>query len=158
MKAVWINLAAAAAVVAVCLLCFRLDALLPFTLPDTPDCMAWIFLLAGAGMIVAAVAALLSRGGSTGAPADPTRRLVRSGIYRWLRNPIYAGGALVLLGVSLARSSPVLLLAACLFPIVLHFTVVRSEEERMERDFGQAYLAYKKTVPRWIPRPRKPSS
>lgn len=110
------------------------------------------------GIILLALAetAFLAWGGATGAPADPTKRLVVFGIYRWVRNPIYLGGALVLLGVALARRSPTLLSAAALFSISIHFTVVRSEERRLEADFGQDYLENKRRVPRWIPRvPRK---
>jgi protein-S-isoprenylcysteine O-methyltransferase Ste14 len=57
--------------------------------------------------------------------------------------------------VSLARNSPTLLLAAILFIPVMHFTVVRSEERRLERDFRVEYSEYKLRVSRWIPRPPK---
>ncbi len=150
-----INLMASAAAVVGGLLCFWVDSFLPFALPALPAPVFWGLMLAGMGLIIAAECAFVMRGGSSGAPADPTRRLVTVGIYRWVRNPIYLGGALVLLGVSLARHSPTLFLAACLYLPVLHVTVVRSEERRMERDFDGEYLEYKRSVPRWIPRPPK---
>ena len=155
MRQILANLLASAAAVAGCLLCFWLDSFLPFALPAVPALSYWMVLLSGMGLIAAAEGALLMRGGSSGAPAVPTRRLVTSGIYRWVRNPIYLGGALVLLGVSLARHSPVLLAAACLYLPVLHVAVIRGEERRMERDFDGDYLEYKRNVPRWIPRPPK---
>ena len=155
MKKILVNLLACAAILAVCLLCFRADSFLPFALPAAPALVYWIILMAGMGLIVAAEAVFLRRGGSTGAPADPTHRLVTGGIYGWVRNPIYLGGMFVLLGISLAGSSPFLFLLACLYPVLLNFTVVRSEEDRMERDFGEAYREYKHRVPRWIPRPPK---
>jgi protein-S-isoprenylcysteine O-methyltransferase Ste14 len=110
-------------------------------------------LVSGLGLIALAVAAFLMRGGATGAPADPITHLVAVGITHWVRNPINLEGALVLLGVSLAKQSPILLLAAVLYLAMMHPTVVRGEEQRLERDFGEEHLEYKRSVARWIPRP-----
>ncbi len=155
MKRILINLAAAVGVVLAGLICLQMDKILPFGLPRVPPAVDWIFLISGLCLILLAEVAFLMRGGATGAPSDPTKHLVVAGIYKWVRNPIYLGGALVLLGVSLARQSPTLLLAAVLFLPVMHFTVVRGEERRLERDFGAEYLQYKRSVARWIPRPPK---
>jgi protein-S-isoprenylcysteine O-methyltransferase Ste14 len=152
LKRILVNLFALLSIVLAGLLCLRFDDWLPFSLPSVPEAVYWIFFSIGLGMIALAEAAFLMRGGATGAPADPTKHLVVIGIYRWVRNPIYLGGALVLLGASLARQSPTLLLAGLLFLPVMHFTVVRAEERRLERDFGAEYLKYKCSVPRWIPR------
>ncbi len=152
MKKILINLAAAVCVVFSGFLCLQIDEIHLFELPKSPLAVGWIFLTAGLCLIVLAEAAFLTRGGATGAPADATKHLVVTGIYRWVRNPIYLGGALVLLGVSLAKQSPTLLLAALLFLPAMHFTVVGWEERRLERDFGEEYLEYKRSVARWIPR------
>lgn len=154
-KAILINLLASAAVLLGALLCLRLDSIWPFALPSIPEPISWFFLLAGIFLIVLAEVSFLTRGRATGAPGDPTRRLVISGIYRWVRNPIYLGGASILLGVALFRRSPTLLLAACLLLPILHLVVVFKEERRLERDFGGEYLEYKRNVPRWILRPPK---
>jgi protein-S-isoprenylcysteine O-methyltransferase Ste14 len=151
MKRILINLAAAVGVVFAGFICLQVDRIFTFVLPQVPQAVSWISLIAGLILIVLAEAAFLMRGGATGAPTDPTKHLVVTGIYRWVRNPIYLGGALVLLGVSLSRQSPTLLLAAVLFLPIMHFTVVRGEERRLERDFGAEYLKYKRSVPRWIP-------
>jgi protein-S-isoprenylcysteine O-methyltransferase Ste14 len=152
MKRILTNLAAAVGVVLAGLICLQIDKILPFGLPPVPQAVEWILLITGFCFIVLAEAAFLRRGGATGAPSDPTKHLVVAGIYKWMRNPIYLGGALVLLGVSLARQSPTLLLVAVLFLPVMHFTVVRGEERRLERDFGAEYLEYKRSVACWIPR------
>ena len=150
-----VNLFASGLVLLILLGCLQFDSHLPFALDAVPSPVYWFFLLAGVALIALAEAAFLARGGATGAPADPTRRLVIIGIYRWVRNPIYLGGASVLLGVAFARQSPTLLVVACLFLPVMHLSVVRKEESRMEHDFGDEYLTYKRRVPRWIPRPPK---
>jgi protein-S-isoprenylcysteine O-methyltransferase Ste14 len=154
-KKILLNLAASVAIILAGFLCLWLDTFLPFALPPMPDVVSWVLIIAGLAMIALAETAFLARGGSTGAPADPTRRLVVSGIYRWMRNPIYSGGTLVLLGVALSRNSPTIFLAAVLFPIIMNFAVIPSEERRLERDFGKEYTEYKSKVPRWIPHLRK---
>jgi protein-S-isoprenylcysteine O-methyltransferase Ste14 len=153
MKRILINLIAVAAVLLAGLLCLRLDPLLPFTLPAVPAWIDWFFLLSGLVLIALAEIAFLTRGGATGAPADPTKHLVITGIYRWVRNPIYLGGALALLGVAFSRQSPTVFLVACLFLPVMDRTVVRREEERLQQDFGIEFEDYKRRVPRWIPKP-----
>jgi protein-S-isoprenylcysteine O-methyltransferase Ste14 len=155
LKRILVNLFALLSIVLAGLLCLRFDGWLPFSLPPVPEAVYWMFLFIGLGLIALAEAAFLMRGGATGAPADPTKHLVVIGIYRWVRNPIYLGGAFVLLGVSLARSSPTLLLITALFLPVMHFTVVLAEERRLERDFSAEYLEYKRRVHRWLPHPPK---
>jgi protein-S-isoprenylcysteine O-methyltransferase Ste14 len=152
MKFLLTNLSAGIAILLAGWLCFQIDSWLPFSLPSVPEAVYWVLLSVGSGLIALAEVSFLMRGGATGAPADPTKHLVITGIYRWVRNPIYLGGALVLLGVSLSRSSPTLFLAAVLFLPLMRWTVVRGEEQRLERDFGPDYFEYKRRVPRWIPR------
>jgi protein-S-isoprenylcysteine O-methyltransferase Ste14 len=147
-----LNLVFAAAVILATLLCLRLDSLWPFSLPHELTPTAWPLLAVGLFLIVWAEAALLLFGGATGAPGDPTHRLVTSGPYRWIRNPIYLGGAAVLLGLALARQSPSLLAVAILFVPVMHILITRVEEPRAEGFFGREYIDYKQKVGRWVPR------
>src|SRR5881397_3316636 len=51
--------------------------------------------------------ALVGRG--TPAPFDPPRQLVVTGPYRWVRNPMYVGGLLLLVGEAILLQAPVLL-------------------------------------------------
>jgi protein-S-isoprenylcysteine O-methyltransferase Ste14 len=154
-KRILINFIAAAAVLLFCLLCFQVDTYWPFALSQTPDAIVWCFLLGGMALFALAEMAFFGKGGGTGALTDPPHRLTTSGIYRWVRNPIYLGGAMVLLGVALSRRSPSLLAIACLFLPVMHLVVVRREEPRLMRKYGGDYAEYKRRVPRWIPRPPK---
>jgi protein-S-isoprenylcysteine O-methyltransferase Ste14 len=155
LRALILNLALSALVLGILLLCLRADSLWPFVLPGFLQYAAWPFLLAGISLIGAAEYALLIRAGATGAPGDPTGRLITTGVYGWVRNPIYLGGAAVLLGVSFARSSPTILLVSLLFAVCIHYFVVRFEEPHAERRFGKTYLEYKAGVQRWIPRSSK---
>jgi protein-S-isoprenylcysteine O-methyltransferase Ste14 len=93
-------------------------------------------------------------GHGTLAPWDPTRNLVAVGPYRYIRNPMITGVALMLLGQALLWGSRVLGIWACIFILVNHLYFVQLEEPGLERRFGENYRAYKANVPRWIPRTR----
>lgn len=89
----------------------------------------------------------------TPAPIDPTKSLVVSGLYRFVRNPMYVGVDLVLLGEAVLLSSLRLLEYALLVGIGFHLFVLAYEEPTLRKQFGASYQAYCQAVPRWIPRP-----
>jgi protein-S-isoprenylcysteine O-methyltransferase Ste14 len=93
-------------------------------------------------------------GGGTLAPWDPTRHLVVAGPYRYVRNPMISGVALMLLGEAAFWGSRDVGLWAAGFLAINHLYFVLSEEPGLERRFGQEYRTYKAEVPRWIPRLR----
>jgi protein-S-isoprenylcysteine O-methyltransferase Ste14 len=93
------------------------------------------------------------RGRGTPAPFDPPRSLVIAGPYRWVRNPMYVAGMLVLLGEAANFAEPRLLLYGLAFFLVTHLFVVLYEERTLRRRFGAEYDAYRAAVHRWIPRP-----
>ena len=82
----------------------------------------------------------LVRIGTNVSPLRPTTALATGGIYRWTRNPLYTGGTLMMLGIALVFA---------LDWLVLHFGVVRREEQYLERKFGDAYRQYKSSVARY---------
>jgi len=91
-------------------------------------------------------------GRGTPAPIDPPQALVIRGLYRHVRNPMYVGVTLVLLGESaLFRSLP-LLIYASVVASGFHLFVVLHEEPALRRRFGAAYEEYCQAVPRWIPK------
>ncbi len=88
-------------------------------------------------------------GKGTPAPFDPPRNLVVNGPYRILRNPMYAGAALALVGASLFYVSWPLVLYTVAFLTVTHLMVVFYEEPTLRRMFGESYNAYCTTTRRW---------
>jgi len=94
------------------------------------------------------------KGRGTPAPIDPPRELVVSGLYRFVRNPMYGGGLLVLFGHVLWFPSLSLLVCPINFFVSFHLFVVLYEERTLRKTFGAAYDAYCRSVPRWIPRRR----
>lgn len=82
-------------------------------------------------------------------PWKPATALVTAGIYRRLRNPMYVGIVLFLVGLAILLASDGVLAMALVLVPVLHFGVVRREERYLEAKFGDAYRRYKETVPRY---------
>ncbi len=92
----------------------------------------------------------MRRAGTNVDPYHPTTAIVEAGPYRYTRNPLYVGMALIYSGVA-ARANA--LPAALLLPAVLHLVdrgVVRREERYLEDKFGEEYRRYKGRVRRWI--------
>lgn len=90
-------------------------------------------------------------GKGTPAPFDPPRRLVIRGPYRFVRNPMYIGAGLVLVGLAIFYESISVALYAGLFLLAAHIFVVVYEEPTLRRTFGQEYDAYCARVRRWWP-------
>jgi protein-S-isoprenylcysteine O-methyltransferase Ste14 len=111
-------------------------------------------LLIGTALTSAGARALRNRGTNVN-PLRPTLALATGGIYRWTRNPMYLGGAPLMLGLAVMFALdwlPVLMVPAW---IVLHFGVVRREEQYLERKFGDAFRRYRARVPRYLGMPRR---
>jgi protein-S-isoprenylcysteine O-methyltransferase Ste14 len=92
------------------------------------------------------------RGLGTPAPIAPTRKLVVEGLHRYVRNPMYLGVLLVVIGQVVLFRSRTLLYYAASFWLAAHLFVLLYEEPTLQRKFGDEYDNYKQRVPRWIPR------
>jgi protein-S-isoprenylcysteine O-methyltransferase Ste14 len=92
------------------------------------------------------------RGRGTPAPYDPPRALVTSGLYRYVRNPMYVGVLTAILGQAWWYRSTGVLAYAAVIALMFHLRVVLYEEPRLARDFGADFDAYRARVPRWLPR------
>jgi protein-S-isoprenylcysteine O-methyltransferase Ste14 len=116
---------------------------------------------AGAALILAGLPVLLDgyvqfalRGLGTPAPVAPPPRLVVSGLYAYVRNPMYIAIVAMTLGQGLifndgsALRYPFYLWAGFFLFVYFH------EEPSLRRKFGQDYADYCAKVPRWIPRLR----
>lgn len=98
--------------------------------------------------------ALACRG--TPAPFDPPKKLITQGLFRYVRNPGYIGGVLILVGEGIFLESAVVFIFTSFMWVIFHLYVVYYEEPGLKEMFGESYEEYFKTVPRWIPkRPKK---
>ena len=149
-----VNAALSLLIVAVAVLILAADALWSFQLPGSLAWLAWPLLAAGSILIVWTVMTFLQESGSSGAVGDRPARLVIGGPFRLIRNPLYAGLALLLLGVALWARSPSFLTAALVYPLVIDVYVRKVEERRLTSRFGSDYRSFCSGVPRWFPRLR----
>jgi protein-S-isoprenylcysteine O-methyltransferase Ste14 len=83
-------------------------------------------------------------------PREPSPELILGGPYRWSRNPIYLGMALVQAGAGVALGNAWLILLLAPTLAILQREVIAREEAYLTRRFGDAYLAYCGSVRRWI--------
>jgi len=112
------------------------------------------FVLSGLGfaLAVACVLSFVFRGRGTPAPFDPPARLVAVGPYRYVRNPMYIGAVLALLGAAVFWLSIAVLAYAIGFALCCHLFVVLFEEPTLRNTFGVQYENYCRDVHRWLPR------
>ena len=116
---------------------------------------AWVavpVIAGGASLYAWCIWSFAAVGRGTPGPWDAPRRVVAVGPYRWVRNPIYISALLVVLGEAWLFLSLPLLAYAGAMAIIFHLFVIAYEEPTLRRRFGNAYLEYQRTVPRWIPR------
>ena len=113
----------------------------------------------GAALIAAGVVGLCECfarfalvGSGTPSPAAPPERLVVSGLYRRVRNPMYVALVAAILGQALLTGSGQLLVYGAVIWLMFHLFVIAYEEPTLRRSFGADYEAFRAAVPRWIPR------
>jgi protein-S-isoprenylcysteine O-methyltransferase Ste14 len=130
----------------------RIDRQLGFLLPRWTPAFGAALLAFGGILALACVGTFIVVGRGTPAPFDAPRVFVVAGPYRWVRNPMYVGGLLLLLGLGFLRRSPSMIALAAAGFLIAHLFVLLVEEPGLEERFGGSYLEYKGAVNRWIPR------
>jgi len=111
--------------------------------------VGWVFIAASIMLPIWAVG-LFHRAGTTPNPMRPTTALVFRGPYRFTRNPMYLGLALLQVGLALVTNAlwPLLTLAPVV--VAVRRLVIDREERYLEAKFGEEYRAYKARVRRWL--------
>jgi protein-S-isoprenylcysteine O-methyltransferase Ste14 len=103
---------------------------------------------AGASLTIPAIRGFRSAGTNV-EPWKASTALVTDRIFAWLRNPMYVGGTLFLVGLAMLLASDWMLVMTIVFAVVVHFGVVMREERYLDAKFGESYRAYKERVPRY---------
>lgn len=86
-------------------------------------------------------------------PLNPPRKLVITGLYSRIRNPMILGWIIILFGLGILLNSITLIFIFTPLFILLNVLYLKAiEEKEMEKKFGRQYLEYKKSVPMFIPR------
>jgi len=122
----------------------------------SPSMPLWLQLGSGIAFIVGGVLLIrgsmqsIDRAGTTYNPYAASTALVTSGIYRHTRNPGYLGLAVIQIGLALMIDSPWIAVATIVAVVIISQFVIKLEEEKLSRAFGQEYQDYLSMVRRWI--------
>ncbi len=92
---------------------------------------------------------LFVRSGTNVNPFKPSTALVTSGIFGYVRNPMYVGMALLVAGLGIALASDWTLVMLVIYFLLIHFGVIKREERYLEAKFGDNYRQYMARVPRY---------
>ena len=125
----------------------------PLPWPGVDDMPARIigygFGIAGLALIAWALVTL-HYAGTTFLPNAGADRLVTDGPFRYRRNPIYMGDAMLLLGFAQLTGNVWFAIFMPAFLVAVYFLAVVPEERHLEERFGQTYLDYKEKTRRWF--------
>lgn len=113
------------------------------------------FWLIGVTVLLWCAADFVRKGHGTPTPLDPPKELVVSGLYRYVRNPMYVGALLIQFGNILWFGSLAQAIYWLFLFIGFNLFIRANEETYLRKAFGARYEAYCQAVPRWIPRIRK---
>jgi len=130
-------------------------AIARWRIPPSPklfQALAWMFIVAGLLPLAESIARFIWAGRGTLAPFAPTETLVVSGLYRYVRNPMYVADLAAIAGQAILFRSFSLVVYGLLVGLGLHLFITRYEEPTLRRSFGSSYDAFCMNVPRWIPR------
>jgi protein-S-isoprenylcysteine O-methyltransferase Ste14 len=111
-----------------------------------------LLLLLGAVLLLETFARFALQGLGTPAPIAPTRTLVVTGSYRFVRNPMYVAVVSLILGQGLLLGNPGVLAYGLIVWITVHLFVLSYEEPTLSQTYGEQYARYRTNVRRWIPR------
>src|SRR6516162_9992301 len=124
----------------------------PFLAAEATRLAGLAFIIAGVPGLLDCFARFALQGLGTPAPIAPPRILVVSGLYRYVRNPIYVALVAIILGQAVLMGDWRLIVYGALLWLFFHVVVMAYEEPTLERTFGREYEAFRAAVPRWIPR------
>jgi protein-S-isoprenylcysteine O-methyltransferase Ste14 len=119
---------------------------------EAPQWLATLGLIIALAGVWLALGARIQRGYfSPGSNSNSHRALIRDGLYRFIRHPIYTGEFLMILGWPFEYGAPITLLLTAVLGFTLTNGRIRREEADMIAEHGDAYVAYMQRTDRIIP-------
>jgi protein-S-isoprenylcysteine O-methyltransferase Ste14 len=117
-----------------------------------------VLVVAGTLVLVDSFVRFAITGVGTPAPIFPTRHLVVTGLYRYVRNPMYLAVLSVIFGQGLIFANIRVLEYGVLVGLAFHLFVIAYEEPTLRATFGPEYEGFCRRVSRWVPRLRLSTS
>jgi protein-S-isoprenylcysteine O-methyltransferase Ste14 len=126
--------------------------------------LGWILFAIGSVIYVLCLINFLRHGGTPaifftrpirGVLGEEPQQVVRSGLYRYSRNPMYVGVITAIAGQAIVYRSRGIVVYALVAALVFHVVVIFLEEPHLAHARGPAYDDYRRRVPRWLGLPRR---
>ncbi|KQB60523.1 methyltransferase family protein [Acidovorax facilis] len=133
----------------VCMLVLHWKSPIAVWLPQPYNWLGLALIMAGLG-IANWHARLFRRLGTNINTFGEPGELTMEGLFRRTRNPMYLGMFISLFGVACVLGSTSALAGPVAFFALAQFWYIRSEEEAMTLKFGDKYIEYQRSVPRWL--------
>ncbi len=111
-----------------------------------------VLIVAGLTPLLESILRFIFVGRGTLVPTQSTQHLVVSGLYRYVRNPMYVGVMAVLAGEALLFWNRGIVIEAISVCVGSNLFVLFYEEPTLVRSYPEEYPRYKSHVPRWVPR------
>ena len=111
--------------------------------------IGWLLVLVAAILLLPAYVSFF-RARTSLLPHRPARTIVRTGHYRWTRNPMYISITALCAGFACVFNALWPLLLVALSVVFTDRYIIPREEAYLERAFGSEYLGYKQKVRRWF--------
>jgi protein-S-isoprenylcysteine O-methyltransferase Ste14 len=118
---------------------------------ETSRWIGAVLFLIGLPIWGSAALRFVRQGRGTPAPVAPPEHLVVTGLYRYVRNPMYVGVLAMIFGQALFLGSRGSLIYGLCMAIGFHLFIVLYEEPALRAKFGAEYVAYCTRVRRWLP-------
>jgi protein-S-isoprenylcysteine O-methyltransferase Ste14 len=143
------------------LLADYLDRLLqiPWLIPQLVSRIIGLLLLMSGALLTSRCVFLFIKAKGTPVPLNPPPTIVRSGPYRYVRNPMLSGVFMLMFGTGFILESPALIFVFTpLFILINILELKYIEEPELEKRLGAVYSEYRQSTPMFIPRIRKINS
>ncbi len=114
------------------------------------QCLGILLFSIGVSILFNCIFRFAVEGRGTLSPADPTRKLVVKGLYKFSRNPMYVGVVIILTGEAIFFNSFSLWIYLLFLFLVFNLFIILIEEPRLKKDFNGEYLQYCQKVRRWL--------
>jgi len=124
----------------------------PFLATEVTRVIGIALIVAGMPGLLDSFARFALQGLGTPAPIAPTRHLVVTGLYRYVRNPMYVAAVSIIWGQAALFGDWRLLAYGAAVWLAFFIFVVAYEEPTLTRTYGSEYENYRTNVPRWLPR------
>ena len=108
-----------------------------------------LILLVGLALLVVA-GGLFKKADTDMIPFRDVSALVTTGVYRFTRNPMYLGMALVLLACAVTVGAATAFIVPPVFMVIIHFRFILPEEQMLREIFPDDFPTYCQQVRRWI--------